>query len=147
LNFTPDNLQERCATATVQQLLERAGIAALVEGQSLRVMVGGGNWISFSAEIRAGADVGALDGLETLRRGRRGKSQDSRWYRSKGFPSLHFEFFSFERPAQVRGHVDAADPARHPIAHLVRDYLPAHGVGTHPTPEALLGMMASNSLG
>ncbi len=131
--------------AVVQQLLERTGITALVDGESLRVMVGEGNWISFSAAMRTGADAAALDGLKELRRGGRGKSGDARWYRSRGFPSLHFEFFAAER--LVRGHVDAADPTRHPVAHLVRDYLPAHGVGRHPAPDALLSTMAAKSLG
>jgi hypothetical protein len=129
--------------AIVQRLLERTGLGALVESESLRVTVGGGNWISFSVALSAGVGPGALDELRTLRRGRRAKAADSRWYRSKGFPSLHFEFFPVDRT--VRGHVDAADPIGHPIAHIVRDYLPAHGVGTHPTPEALLSMMGAES--
>jgi hypothetical protein len=145
LNSIPDNLQQRCAIAVVRQLLERTGMAALLDGESLRVTVGGGNWISFAVAMPAGAETTAVDELETLRRGGRGKSDDARWYRSKGFPSLHFEFFAGER--LVRGHVDAADPTRHPIAHLVRDYLPAHGVGTHPTPDALLSTLAAKSLG
>jgi hypothetical protein len=147
LNFTPDNAQGRCAAAVVQQLLERTGLAARMEPGSLRVLVGDGNWISFSLEMRASTDVISLDAVRKLRRG--GKSGESVWYRSKGIPSLHFEILAAV-PGEAlkgRGHVDAADPTRHPIAHLIQDYLPAHGVGTHPTPEALLGMMASNSLG
>jgi hypothetical protein len=145
--------QRRCAAEVVKQLLERTGLAASVDGESLRVNVGDGNWISFSFEMKAGENALSLMATKKLRRGggksENGKSGKAVWCRSKGFPSLHFQVQAAGRAEafQIRGHVDAADPTRHPIAHLVRDYLPAHGVGTHPTAEALLGMMNSNSLG
>ncbi len=145
--------QRRCAAAVVKQLLERTGLAASVDGESLRVNVGGGNWISFSFEMKVGENGSSMVGSKKIRRSggkaENGKSGGAVWYRSKGFPSLHFQVLSGVRgdAFEVRGHVDTADPTRHPIAHLVRDYLPAHGVGTHPTAEALLGMMNSNSVG
>jgi hypothetical protein len=131
--------------AVVQQLLERTGIAASVESESLRVTVGRGNWISFYCRLKL--SVTRFEASKKLRRGE--NTGVSVWYRSKGFPSLHFEVRDVAGPEglELGGHVDAADPIRHPIAHLVRDYLPTHGWGTHPTPDALLSTMAGKSLG
>jgi len=144
--------QARCAVAVVRQLLERIGLSRMLEPQTLNVIVGEGNWISFSFQMQRGADHSSLDLAKTLRRtqgkAQQGKSYKSVWFRSKGLPSLHFEVIPAERLGDifVQGHVDAADPTGHPIAHLLRDYLPAHGVGTHPTPEMLLALVTSNSL-
>jgi hypothetical protein len=143
--------QERCAATVVNLLLERTGLSRTLEPQSLNVIVGKGNWISFSFQMQRGADHSSLDVSKDLRRtkgkAQQGKSYKSVWFRSKGLPSLHFEVIPAERLGDifVRGHVDAADPTGHPFAHLLRDYLPAHGVGSHPTPEALLAMVLPNS--
>lgn len=144
--------QARCAVSLVQQLLERTGLARMLEPQTLNVIVGQGNWISFSFQMQRGADHSSLDVSKNLRRtkgqAQLGKSYKSVWFRSTGIPSLHFEVIPAERLGDifVRGHVDAADPTGHPVAHLLRDYLPAHGVGSHPTPEALLALVTPKSL-
>ena len=48
--------QARCALSLVQQLLERTGLARMLEPQTLNVIVGRGNWISFSFQMQRGAD-------------------------------------------------------------------------------------------
>jgi hypothetical protein len=143
--------QQECAVAVVTQLLQRAGLSRMLEPQSFSVIVGEGNWISFSFQMQRGADHSSLDLSKTLRR-TSGKPQQSNarksaWFRSEGFPSLHFEVIPAERLGEifVRGHVDAADPKKHPVAHFFRDYLPAHGLGTHPTPAKMLSTMKSDS--
>ena len=143
--------QQECAVAVVTQLLHRAGLSRMLDPQTFSVIVGEGNWISFSFQMQRGADHSSLDLSKTLRR-TSGKPQPSNarksaWFRSEGFPSLHFEVIPAERLGEifVRGHVDAADPKKHPVAHLFRDYLPAHGLGTHPTPTKLLATMKPES--
>ena len=143
--------QQGCAVAVVTQLLHRAGLSRMLDPQTFSVIVGEGNWISFSFQMRRGADHSSLDLSKSLRR-TSGKPQQSNarksaWFRSEGFPSLHFEVIPAERLGEifVRGHVDAADPKKHPVAHLFRDYLPAHGLGTHPTPAKLLATMKPES--
>lgn len=139
--------QQACAVAVVSELLNRAGLSRILEPQTFSVIVGEGNWISFSFQMQRGADHSSLDQSMALRR-TSGKPQQSNarksaWFRGEGFPSLHFEVIPAERLGEifVRGHVDAADPKKHPVAHLFRDYLPAHGLGTHPTPAKLLSSM------
>lgn len=139
--------EQECAVAVVTQLLQRAGLSRMLEPQTFSVVVGKGNWISFSFQMQRGADHSSFDLSKSLRR-TSGKPQPSNarksaWFRSAGFPSLHFEVIPAERLGEifVRGHVDAADPKMHPVAHLFRDYLPAHGLGTHPTPANLLATM------
>ena len=139
--------QQECAVGVVTQLLHRAGLSRLLDPRTFHVIVGEGNWISFSFQMQRGADHSSLDLSKSLRR-TSGKPQQSNarksaWFRSEGFPSLHFEVIPAERLGEifVRGHVDAADPKKHPVAHLFRDYLPAHGLGTHPTPAKLLAAM------
>src|SRR5271154_5851864 len=141
---------QECASAVVNELLARAGLLKMVDAPTLAVIVGEGNWISFSFQMPRGADHSSFDLSKSLRRTsgkpQQGKSRKSSWFRSEGFPSLHFEVIPAERLGEifVRGHVDAADPKGHFVAHLFRDYLPAHGFGTHPSPENLL---ATFSLG
>ena len=143
--------QHECAIAVVTELLHRVGLSRLLDPQTFSVTVGEGNWISFSFQMQRGADHSSLDQSTSLRR-TSGKPQQSNarksaWFRSVGFPSLHFEVIPAERLGEifVRGHVDAADPKKHPIAHLFRDFLPAHGLGTHPTAAKLLTTMKPQS--
>lgn len=143
--------QHECAIAVVTELLHRVGLSRLLDPQTFSVTVGEGNWISFSFQMQRGADHSSIDQSTSLRR-TSGKPQQSNarksaWFRSVGFPSLHFEVIPAERLGEifVRGHVDAADPKRHPIAHLFRDFLPAHGLGTHPTASKLLATMKPQS--
>lgn len=144
---------QSCAVAVVNQLLNRAGLSRMLDPQTLKIVLGGGNWISFSFQMQRGADHSSLDLSPSLRRTsgkpQQGKSRKSAWFRSEGLPSLHFEVIPAERLGEifVQGHVDAADPKRHPVAHLFRDYLPAHGVGTHPSPEKLLAMLTPGHAG
>ena len=139
--------EQDCAVAVVNELLARAGLSRMLDRQTLDVSVGGGNWISFSFQMQRGADHSSLDLSESLRRTsgkpQQGKSRKSAWFRSQGFPSLHFEVIPAERLGEIfiRGHVDAADPKGHFVAHLFRDYLPSHGMGTHPPPAKLLEML------
>jgi hypothetical protein len=139
--------QQECAVAVVSQLLYRAGLSRMFNPQTFRVIVGQGNWISFSFQMQRGADHSSFDLSKSLRRTsgkpQQSNSRKSAWFRSEGFPSLHFEVIPAERLGEicVRGHVDAADPKKHPVAHLFRDYLPAHGVGRHPSPAKLLAAM------
>ena len=141
--------QERCAAAVVQQLFERTGLVRILDPKTLNVVVGQGNWISFSFEMQRGADHTSLDSSHALRRASRkpepGRSLVSSWFRSLGKPSLHFEVIPAARLGEIRveGHVDAADPKRHPVAPFLTDYLPAHGIGKHPTPESLLAQLTS----
>jgi|SRR5450631_955735 hypothetical protein len=144
--------EQECAASVVNQLLNRAGLSRMLDSQTLKVVVGKGNWISFSFQMQRGADHSSLDVSKTLRRSsgkpQQGKSLKSSWFRSEGLPSLHFEVIPAERLGEilVQGHVDAADPKRHPVAHLFQDYLPAHGIGTHPSAEKLLATLASNAI-
>jgi hypothetical protein len=138
---------QTCAVALVKELFDRAGLSRMLDPQTLKVLVGEGNWISFSFQMRRGSDHSSVDLSQTLRRTsgkpQQGKSSKSSWFRSAGLPSLHFEVIPAERLGEifVQGHVDAADPKGHPIAHLFKDYLPAHGLGTHPSPEKLLELL------
>jgi hypothetical protein len=140
--------EQASAVAVVGQLFSRAGLSRMLDPQTLQVIVGKGNWISFSFQMQRGADHSSLDLSSFLRRTsgkpQEGKSDKSAWFRSVGLPSLHFEVIPAERLGEifVQGHVDAADPQKHPIAHLFRDYLPAHGIGTHPSPRQLLAVLA-----
>src|ERR1700735_1415667 len=48
--------QQGCAVAVVTQLLHRAGLSRMLDPQTFSVIVGEGNWISFSFIMRWGAD-------------------------------------------------------------------------------------------
>jgi hypothetical protein len=143
--------EEESAIVIVKQLFGNVGLSRMLDPQTLKVIVGKGNWISFSFQMQRGADHSSLDLSKLLRRTsgkpQEGKSRKSAWFRSEGLPSLHFEVIPAERLGEifVQGHVDTADPQKHPIAHLLRDYLPAHGVGTHPSPKKLLAMLTPHT--
>jgi hypothetical protein len=143
--------EQRCAVSVVDELLNRAGLSRMLDPQTMKVIVGEGNWISFSFQMHRGADHSSLDVSKTLRRtagkAQQGKSTKSVWFRGTGNPSLHFEVIPAERLGEilVQGHVDAADPKSHPVAHLFRDFLPSHGLGTHPAPRKLLAMLPAES--
>ncbi|MFY9801838.1 MAG: hypothetical protein WA211_00425 [Candidatus Acidiferrales bacterium] len=150
--FVPANYpahdQNDCAEAVVEYLLRETDLAQLVEGDSLIVTVGSGDWISWSFHLHSAIS----DPANTISKlwnaaGRRSfrrcwnRAGNSSWFRGKGAPSLHFEvrYRSHSRCGHViKGHVDAADPWSHPVQHLLADYLPAHGVGKHPAPGLIL---------
>jgi hypothetical protein len=143
-SWAPGNEGGSCAESVVLRLLHRASLARFVDRGTLSVAVGEGNWISFSFRMKTGVEPASLEAIASLRRTARATvrpdSKKSTWFRGKGSPCLHFEILPADRRREniVRGHVDAADPWTHPVAHLLRDYLPARGFGQHPAPVELL---------
>ncbi len=144
---------QHCAEQLVRSLFARAGMLPLTVDSTLAVSIGDGNWISYmcdcAAETRDASDPAAtLDefagranesGEVRLRRSaRRG---DASWFRTEGAPSLHFQIVRDDEKWRCRGHVDAAHPLTHPVSHLIFDYLPARGIGTHPRASKLLSKM------
>jgi hypothetical protein len=134
------------ARALVCELFPRNGIGIdwMVDPRSLRVSIGDGNWISFECDfyeaIRTSAETLAPGFHEPVRSRvlKMGKWLERKvWFRTEGRPSLHYFIETKDGVLRVRGHVDAAAPRQHPLRHFVQDYLPAHGVGTHPTAEQL----------
>lgn len=145
----PAHNQQTCAEAVVEYLLRETDLAQLVEGGSLLVSVGSGDWISWSFHLHS-AITDPANTISNLwnATGRRSfrpcwnRAGNSSWFRSKGAPSLHFEVLHHHshgrRGYVVQGHVDAADPWSHPVQHLLHDCLPAHGLGQHPAPSLIL---------
>ena|ERR1700732_658534 len=112
--------QIRCAQQVVKILFEKTGLSTIVR-EPLTVIVGAGNWISFTAHQSVSSDAvfalpfsnGQLAFVPELFH-RRGKA------RSKTSPSLHLTNLDSEEI--LRGHVDAHYWASHPLAHA-REYL------------------------
>jgi hypothetical protein len=140
------------ARAVVEHLVHETGLVRLMVAGSLVVSVGDGNWISFTLRLQSAVPnpphaisqlCNAL-GKQMLRRCATSALRAT-WFRSKAAPSAHFQLLGNPgvTPGEtiVQGHVDAADPWSHPMIHLVRDYLPAHGIGKHPTPEEILSAL------
>jgi hypothetical protein len=134
------------ARAVVCELFARNGMGLewMIDPQSLRVIIGDGNWISFECDFLEpiGTSAEALAaGFERPVRGRILKLDESLsrkvWFRTAGRPALHYFIDKKNGALRIRGHVDAAAPRRHPLRHLLQDYMPAHGFGTHPTAEQL----------
>jgi hypothetical protein len=152
-NYSEDG-PNACARAVVEYLLRETDLLQLVEGDSLTVSVGTGDWISWAFRLHPATNdpAGIISklwngaGERSFRRcwHLAGKSS---WFRSIGAPSLHFEVVhgtSRDEGARVvRGHVDAADPWSHPLKHLVEDYLPALGIARHPGPDEMLKPLLS----
>jgi hypothetical protein len=141
------------ARAAVCELFARNGMGLewMVDPQSLRAIIGDGNWISFECDFLApiGASTAALaPGFDEPVRGRILKLDKSLarkvWFRTAGRPSLHYFIEKNNDVLRIRGHVDAAAPRRHPLRHLLQDYMPAHGVGTHPTAQQLWNELSEN---
>ncbi len=145
--------EDTCARAIVQRLLAETGLQPLMEPGSLLVSVGAGFWISYLFHVRPGL-TNVAETISRLRnvRGKRfaswaGNKADRRiWFRSCGAPSLHFQIVRSGTQASpsdiVDGHVDVAEPWSHPARHFFNDYLPAHGIGRHPTPREIRQAMA-----
>ena len=134
------------ARAVVCELFARNGMGLewMVDPQSLRVIIGDGNWISFECDFLEpiGASAATLaPGFDEPVRGRILRLDMSLerkvWFRTAGRPSLHYFIEKKNDVCRIRGHVDAAAPRRHPLRHLLRDYMPAHGIGRHPTAQQL----------
>lgn len=141
------------ARSLVCELFARNGMGLewMVDPQSLRVIIGDGNWISWECDflerLRKSAEVLAA-GFEQPVRARVLKLDKSLarkvWFRTVGRPSLHYFIEARDGAMRLRGHVDAAAPKRHPLRHFVEDYMPAHGVGTHPTAQQLWNSFNAN---
>jgi hypothetical protein len=152
----PPRDEEECARLVVRSLLDQTKLTQFVNESSLEVSVGGGNWISYSFHLIPRATMpmeGILrfwkaSGVRLLRR-RWKPAGNSPWFRSSGVPSLHFQLLLDDpqrgRGGAVHGHVDAADPWGHPVRHLLRDYLPTHGIGAHSTPREIWSVMRRTS--
>jgi hypothetical protein len=141
------------ARAVVIAIFPRNGIGLerMVDPQSLRVIIGGGNWISFECDfwpaIRGSAEALAPGFKEPIRSRilKLGTSLERKvWFRTAGKPSLHYFIEVKDGALRIRGHVDAAAPRQHPLRHLFQDYLPAHGVGSHPTAQQLWNEISRN---
>jgi hypothetical protein len=142
------------ARAVVIELFARNGmdLERMVDPRTLRVIIGEGNWISFECDfwpaIRGSAEALAPGFHEPVRSRilKLNKSLERKvWFRTAGQPSLHYFIEKKNDVLRIRGHVDAAAPRRHPLRHLLQDYMPAHGVGTHPTAQQLWERLVSSA--
>jgi hypothetical protein len=104
-----------CAQLVVDILFEKTGLSTIVRG-SPRVIVGAGNWISFTAHQAVSSEVvfglAASSGVPTFvpdMFDRRRKA------RSKMSPSLHLT--NLDSGEALQGHVDAHYWAKNPLAH------------------------------
>jgi hypothetical protein len=104
-----------CARQIVRILFETTGLATIVANE-LRVIVGGGNWISFTAGQALSSE--AVFRLQTANGGpvfvadefnRRGRA------RSTMSPSLHL--MNLDSGQALRGHVDAHYWPKNPLGH------------------------------
>jgi hypothetical protein len=132
------------ARQLVADLVTASSLRELLDPATLRVIIGEGNWISYECSFwnYLKCDSPSLkqylapaDTRKILRLAR--APHRRAWFRTPTRPSLHYFVHLDEGRLKVRGHVDAAAPLAGPVTHFVRDYLPARGVGTHPTPEKL----------
>jgi hypothetical protein len=132
------------ARRLVADLLTTSCLNEVLDPSALRVIIGEGNWISYecsfwdylkcdSQSLRPCLKPAALRKILALT-----GAQDRRaWFRMRTGPSLHYFVYLEEGLLKLKGHIDAAAPLAKPFVHLVHDYLPAHGIGTHPTPQQL----------
>lgn len=131
------------ARELVIALLRATGIDIL-DLSRLRVIVGGGNWISWEcafAQRIENSPEAIVRGLSKFgeRKVIRAVASlgEGLWFRTETRPSLHFLVQRADGKFALAGHVDAAAPHRNPFVHLFQDYLPARGLGTHPGPGEL----------
>ncbi len=139
--------ERSCAEHLVRRLLERAGLRRLIRDETLAISIGDGHWVSYECDLVLGAET-ALDEIalranqsSAMRLKRSVRAGDTCWFRSEGAPSLHFQIVRDGDVLRCRGHVDAAHPWTNPLRHLIYDYLPARGIGTHPAASELLAKM------
>jgi hypothetical protein len=132
------------ARRLVAALFTGSLLSDVLDPATLRVIIGEGNWISYECSfweylkcdrqsLKSSLEPSALRKIVRLAHG-----PDRRtWFRSRTKPSLHYFIYLEQGRLKLKGHVDAAAPRKNPYVHLVDDYLPAHGIGTHPTAEQL----------
>jgi hypothetical protein len=132
------------ARKLVTALLPATGLMPAIDPRTLHVFIGEGNWISYECsfyphpENSCSGRAGVLNASVAKRLDRIERSQKKlAWFRTRTRPSLHFCIAFKDGHFALKGHVDAAAPGRNPLVHLVHDYLPAHGIGEHPTPREL----------
>jgi hypothetical protein len=132
------------AERLVIDLLRMAGIDQSLDPRTLRVIIGEGNWISFDCNLwehlerNPQAFVSVLSPVTARKILSLADAPHKRaWFRTATCPSLHYFVYVEDGRLKLKGHVDAAAPLVKPFTHLLDDYLPSHGIGTHPTPEEL----------
>jgi hypothetical protein len=132
------------ARRLVADLFTGSALSDVLDPATLRVIIGDGNWISYECSFWAylKCDSNSLKpclarstARKILRLARAPHRQA--WFRTRTRPSLHYFVVLDEGRLKVRGHVDAASPFAGPVTHFLRDYLPARGIGAHPTAETL----------
>lgn len=132
------------ARRLVADLFTGSKLHELLEPSTLRVIIGEGNWISYECSFWSYIECDAqslkwcFEPAEMRKVLRLARAPHRRaWFRSRTRPSLHYFIYLDEGRLKLKGHVDAAAPLAKPFVHLVHDYLPAHGIGAHPTAEEL----------
>jgi hypothetical protein len=105
-----------CAKQVVRILFEKTGLATILREAPV-VIVGKGNWISFSAPHPVPSEVllklTAPTGKRTFAPGSFSRSRSAR---SKTSPSLHLT--NLDSGGILQGHVDAYYWPKHPLAHF-----------------------------
>ena len=142
----PDKLSDPIdyARRLVADLFTGSLLQDVLDPATLRVVIGEGNWISYECSfweylkcdresLKPCLKPAALRKVLRLARAPHRRA----WFRTRTKPSLHYFIYIEESRLKLKGHVDAAAPLAKPFVHLFDDYLPAHGFGTHPTPEEL----------
>jgi RHS repeat-associated protein len=131
--------QQDCATQLVGILLKETTLSSLVKPGTLNVSVGGGNWVNYSFQATTASPAATSSAILSLTDSNGLSSfQSLSGIRSVDSPSLHV----FPQSGNgVIGHVDAWNPEMNPPGHLVEDYLPSKGFGSHPSPCDLLGVL------
>jgi hypothetical protein len=139
------------AERLVIELLRFTNLDQALDPRTLKVIIGEGNWISFDCgfwqhlERKPEAVVSVLPPVIARKILRLARAPQSRaWFRTATCPSLHYFVYLDDGRLKMKGHVDAAAPLVQPLTHFIDDYLPSHGIGTHPTPEQLWLAHSSN---
>jgi hypothetical protein len=105
-----------CARRIVSILFEKTGLSTIVASEEPTVIVGAGNWISFTVgQALSSKAVFSLQGAGGKRAFARGAINRSRQARSRTSPSLHLT--NLDSGEALRGHVDAHYWAKHPLRH------------------------------
>ena len=104
-----------CACKVIGMLFDYTGLAAIV-GCSPRVIVGGGNWISFNATQTVPLEtILALRTADGASAFRADLVHPAHSVRSRTSPSLHLT--NLDAGENLTGHVDAYYWARNPLGH------------------------------